>query len=92
MGCGNSNIDDNKSRKIKINDYLTTLSKSVVKINYSDKIFYGFFLKLLKEDKDFYCILTNNENITEQMIDEEEILNISYDNNSKTKKNFSKYW
>ena len=38
MGCGNSNIDDNKSRKIKINDYLTTLSKSVVKINYSDKI------------------------------------------------------
>jgi len=56
------------------------VGKSVCKIESSDSFGSGFFIKLLKGNKDLYCLMTNRHVITKKMVVLKQKLNISYDN------------
>ena len=78
MGFGNSKSD--------IPQYILSFSKSICKIDIPNKIPYGFLIKFFKNDKDFYCLLTDNDIITKEMIDKKEYIKFFYDGDSKIKK------
>ena len=82
MGCGNSN----SMSKSDIPQNLSSVSKSICQIDIPNKISYGFFVKFFKNDKDFYCLLTDSDIITKEMIEKKEYINFFYDGDSKIKK------
>ena len=87
MGCDSSlNADTNDNNKEELNNIISSASKSITKIEVLGKITYGFFVKFFKDDKDFFCLMTNNENITDDMVKRNEAIKLFYDNESKTKK------
>ena len=70
-----------KPMKKKIIDpEMITASKSICKISTSYKISSGFFIKFFKQDKDFFCLMTNEHVITKEMIEKRQIINLFYDN------------
>ena len=46
----------------------------------------GFFIKLIKGDQDFYCLMTNEHVVNKKMIEKREIIKVY----NKNKKNYSK--
>ena len=89
MGCGNSKVDE--SRPIDLNsktldDNISAISKSIVKVDYPDAICFGFLIKFFKEDKDFFCLLIPENKITQDIIERKESIKFFYDNESKIKK------
>ena len=75
-----------KSEKKKIIDpEMITASKSICKISTSYKIASGFFIKLFKNDQDFFCLMTNETIITKEMIEKEEKINLYYDSEKLVK-------
>ena len=87
MGClsDKSNIEDfNKS---SIPDSIESVTKSIAKINYQDKMSIGFLIKFFKDDKEFFCLMTGGEEImSSDMINHKEDIKFFYDNESKIKK------
>jgi len=73
----NSNI-----KEIDIN--LHEVLKSVCKIIYKNNYGTGFLIKLFKENKELFCLMTNEHVITKEMIESKEIINIKY--------NYEKKW
>ena len=74
-----------KSSEIKeIDIHLHEVLKSVCKIIYKNKYGTGFFIKLYKEEKELFCLMTNEHVITKEMIESKEIINIKY--------NYEKKW
>ena len=67
MAFGNS--------KSKIPQNILLVSKSICKLDIPDKIPYGFLIKFFKNDKDFFCLLTHNDNITKEMIEKKNLSN-----------------
>ena len=66
---------------------ITSISKSIVKIKYKDKMSKGFLIKLFKEDVEFFCLMTGGEKIiSKDMIEQKEDIKFFYDNESKIKK------
>ena len=63
------------------------MCKSTVQIKYqkknSDRISSGFFIKFQKCNKPFYCIMTNNHCINEDLINQGEEIKILYENKKK---------
>jgi hypothetical protein len=75
----NSNI-------IQINNSIYDVCKSICKIIINSKVATGFLLKLYKRDEPFYCLMTNEHVITHDMVDNEEELEIFYDNQRRRNK------
>ena len=87
MGCaGSLNVDNNDNNNQGLNKIMLSASKSITNIEVSGKITYGFFVKFFKNDKDFFCLMTSNENITDDMVKKRETIKLFYDNESKIKK------
>ena len=40
----------------------------------------GFLIKLFKDEKPFYCLMTNEHSVDKEMIKRREIINVCYDN------------
>ena len=79
----NEGITQNPLNKIDINLY--NVIKSVCKIIASNTIGTGFFIKLYKDNKEFYCLMTNEHIITKDMIDAKQKITIIYDTTNKNK-------
>ena len=87
MGCaGSLNVDNNDNNNQGLNKTMLSASKSITNIEVPGKITYGFFVKFFKNDKDFFCLMTSNENITDDMVKRRETIKLFYDNESKIKK------
>ena len=65
MGCGNSKVDEitPTGLKILIPNNISAISKSIVQLDNPNKTCFGFVIKFFKEDKDFFCLTTAEENI-----------------------------
>ena len=79
----NENETYNPLNRIDINLY--NVIKSVCKIITTRINGTGFLIKLYKNNKEFYCILTNEHVITKEMIDMKQKITIIYDAQNKYK-------
>ena len=52
--------------------------KSICKIIYKNNFGTGFFIKLYKNEKELYCLMTNEHVIKKKMIEEKELIDVSY--------------
>ena len=88
MGCGNSIVKENtaKGMKFALTDNMLLISRSIVKLDVPNKTCLGFLIKFFKEDKDFFCLLVAEENISKDMIEKKESIKFFYENESKIKK------
>ena len=59
---------------------------SLCKIKINDKISSGFLIKLFKDKKYFFCLMTNEHFITKNMVKTQESFMFYFDNGKKTKK------
>ena len=84
MGSGSSNQE---KRKITDQEMISAL-KSICKISKLNKISFGFLIKFFKNDKDFYCLMTNEHIITQEMINKKEKITFYYDNDKMVKEIF----
>ena len=81
-----NNFNRNKIKEIKrnnpekINSVQLLILKSVCKINISDRLGSGFFIKLFKGDKTFYCLMTNEHLINDDIIKSKKSIIIIYNN------------
>ena len=75
------NSENKLPKKIPYN-----LFKSTVKIEIDDdqKKASGFFIKFKRNDKDFYCLMTNEHVLTQDMVENQKEIEIKYDNESKS--------
>jgi len=69
-----------------INNFLYEIYKSICKIIIRGRIASGFLLKLYKRDEPFYCLMTNEHVITPEMIENQEEIEIYYDNQKNRNK------
>ena len=58
-----------------------SICKIQLKNNINSDIFYGFLIKLQRNNQNFFCMITGKDSITEKMIDENVALIFHYDNN-----------
>ena len=73
----------NPNSDLKPIDNLLDIGKSICKIITSHSIGTGFLIKLNRNKKPFYCLMTNEHVITQKMISNKETININYDNQHK---------
>ena len=74
------------SHIIQINNFIYDVCKSICKIIIGTKVATGFLLKLFKKEEPFYCLMTNEHVITRDMVDNEEEIEIYYDNQRRKNK------
>ena len=74
-------MKESEIKEIDIN--LNKTCKSICKILYKNKVGTGFFIKLYKEEKELFCLMTNEHVITKEMIELKEIININYNYEEK---------
>ena len=92
MGVCESAQSKNKENKIVDstlfrNDIsLLQATSSLCKIQNNDKISSGFLIKLFKDKKDFFCLMTNEHVINKDMVKNQESFMLYFDNKKKTKK------
>ena len=71
-------------------EVISKVYKSICKIQLKDNIdsdiFYGFLIKLQRNNQNFFCMITGKDSITEEMINKNENLYIHYDNNKSKRK------
>ena len=86
-------MDSSDSKDIKAQDLIpldqsiTKLSKSLCKIIVPPTIMLsGFLIQLFKDEKEFYCLMTNEHVITKEMIEQKISIDIYYDNQYKFNK------
>ena len=81
-----NNFNRNKIKEIKrsnpekINSDQLLILKSVCKIKFPNYYGLGFFIKLFKGDKPFYCLMTNEHLINADRIKSKDSVMISYNN------------
>ena len=75
-----------KNINYRIPAFISSASKSVVMLNFQNKIYSGFLIKLFKDAEDFFCLLTIGESISKDMIEGKGEITFYYDNESKIKK------
>ena len=73
-----------EKRKIKEPEMQSAI-KSICKISKLNEISFGFLIKFFKKDKDFYCLMTNEHTITQEMIKKKEKITFYYDNDKIVK-------
>ena len=77
-------IKDNPIKEIDID--LHEVIRSICKILYDDKCGTGFLIKLYKDEKELYCLMTNEHVITKEMIDSNKniyVINVYYNYQKK---------
>ena len=74
-------ISSSEIKKIDIN--LHEVIKSVCKIIYKNTIGTGFFIKLNKDGKELFCLMTNFHVITKEMIETNEVIDVKYNYEKK---------
>ena len=68
-----------KNSEIKEVDVsLTKVAKSICKISYGNECGTGFLIKLFKDGKELYCLMSNEHVIKKAMIDSKETINVDY--------------
>ena len=68
-----------KNSEIKEVDVsLTKVAKSICKISYGNECGTGFLIRLFKDGKELYCLMSNEHVIKEAMIDSKETINVDY--------------
>ena len=85
----NSNIHTNTIVIPDIDPYFLKITKSVCKIEYNENYFSGFLLKIPKDQDNenyFFCLMANESNITEDMVENNETIEIKYDNDFSSMK------
>ena len=75
-------IDDQPIKEIDI--CLHKVCKSICKIQCKNWTWTGFLIKLYKEEKELFCLMTNEHVVTKEMIEKKETINIKY--------NYEKKW
>ena len=75
-------ISNSKIKEIDTN--LHEVLNSVCKIIYKNSYGTGFLIKLYKQEKELFCLMTNEHVITKEMIEKKEIISIKY--------NYEKKW
>ena len=68
---------------IQMDNCLCKVSKSICKIRIPNKVGSGFLIKLYKENKPFYCIMTNEHVINKETIEGKNKIIVYYDNEFK---------
>ena len=69
-------IKNSDIKKVDLN--LIKAIKSICKIVYERRYGTGFFIKLEKDDKELYCLITNEHLIKKEMIENKIIIDIYY--------------
>ena len=70
-----------KNNNIVQKELLSNITKSICKIYIkSQQISFGFLIKLYKDNKDLFCLITIGHIITKEMIDSKEKLSFQYNN------------
>ena len=64
-------------------DNVYNVCKATIKLDLNDGLGSGFFIKLERNNKEFYCIMTNEHVITKEHINKKEEILINYDNEKK---------
>ena len=72
-------IEIRTSQIKEIDVCLHEVSKSICKIRYDSCCATGFLLKLYIEERELYCLMTNQHVITKQIIEEKKFIIIKYD-------------
>jgi hypothetical protein len=57
---------------------LTKVARSICKISYGNKCGTGFLIKLFKDGKELYCLMSNEHVIKKAMIDSKETIFVKY--------------
>ena len=85
------NINDNRINEGKIKgsemqsiNILFDACKSITKIIGSNGLGTGFFIKLERENKPFFCLMTNEHVITKEMVEKKEQIEVKYNNQHET--------
>ena len=73
----------NPNSELKKIDNLLDIGKSICKIITSNSLGTGFLIKLNRINKPFYCLMTNEHVITQNLITKQEKIKIIYDNQHK---------
>ena len=81
----NQALIGDKNDIIPINNFFYNVCKSICKIIGKSIIATGFLIKLHRLDEPFYCLMTNKHVITNDMIENEEEIDIYYDNQQRKK-------
>ena len=84
MGAG----DSNKVPRSKIQTYSTSIfqiSKSICKITTPRKQGTGFLIKFFKGEENFFCLMSCEHIIKDELIEKKEKISFSYDNDLKEK-------
>ena len=71
------------SNIIEIDKCLFKVCKSICKIRIPNKVGTGFLIKLYKENKPFYCLMTNEHVINKETIEQKTKIIVYYDNEFK---------
>ena len=83
MGVSDSRQIEFLIKNISIN--LSTVLKSFCKIEYDDKISSGFLIKFFKSSQDFFCLMTNKQVISREIISQRKKITFYYDSGTKMK-------
>ena len=78
-----TNEDSNKNEATNNKIDLINIGKSICKILTNEKKGTGFFIKLNKNNEDFYCLMTNQNLISKEMVAKKQKLIIYYDSEKK---------
>ena len=71
-------VNTSTSKMIKVNKDLINVFHSLCKLKFQNIIGTGFLIKLNKENKDFFCLMTNEHIIKNEMIESNEKISILY--------------
>ena len=66
-----------------VNSCLYEVCRSICKIIFPNKVGTAFFIKLFKNDKPLFTLMTNEHIITKDMIEKKETIEVYYDNQKK---------
>ena len=83
--------ENNKNDGVKsvsnsnFNEYILAAAKSLCEIFTPIQSTSGFLIKLFKNDKDFYCLMTNGQIILKDMIEKKAKIKFYYDRGAKSK-------
>ena len=84
MGAG----DSNKVPRSKIQTYsqsIFQISKSICKIKTPRQYGTGFLIKFFKDEENFFCLMSCEHIIKDELIEQKEKISFSYDNDLKEK-------
>jgi len=89
--CDNPNKKEAKKIEVEIDDssihqinsFLYDICPSICKIIFFNKVGTGFFIKLYKENKPIFLLMTNEHIIEKEMIENKQEIEVYYDNQKK---------